>query len=66
MTILFFNLYCDKCRTHRLHKVEDSNPVQNIKCINCGNTRTNQIVNERVRVDRKFWDNYVRKTREKR
>ena len=63
MDSLSFNLYCSKCKTYRLHKVTDSNPLQTIKCVNCETTRSNQIVNERVRVDRGFWDNYVRKER---
>ena len=60
MTGLFFNLYCDKCRTYRLHKVIEGNPVVNISCCTCGKTRTEHIVNTHVKVERGFWDNYVR------
>ena len=55
---LLFKLWCSKCRNHTFHLVTEGNPDQTIKCTKCSNITLNQIINEHVKVERGFYNEY--------
>lgn len=56
----FYFLYCSKCRDHTKHEIKDANPTQSITCIECQKTRADRIISKRVKVERGFYDEYIR------
>ena len=56
----FYKTFCPFCWKYTLKKVSNTSPITNIECVMCGKTMTLQNVNERVKVEREFYDEYNR------
>lgn len=56
-------LWCSSCLNYTIHKVQDipRAGIQNISCIECSTTITNQLVNRRVKINKEFFDEYNRR-----
>ena len=56
-------LWCNNCLNYVVHKVQDipQANIQNLTCIECNITMTNQIINRRVKINKEFYDEYNRR-----
>lgn len=59
-------LFCSECLEYTIHKVEDepAAKIQNITCVMCNKKTTQQIITKRVKVEKAFYDEYIRRERE--
>ena len=57
---MIYNLYCSKDRDYNYHSVldDEKEDIQTIKCLSCGHTQENKILEKRVTVEKNIYEEF--------